>query len=23
MHRFLPIYAKWHRARITEIPVIH
>jgi glycosyltransferase involved in cell wall biosynthesis len=23
MHRFLPIYAKWHGARITEIPVGH
>jgi len=23
MHRFLPIYAKWHGARITEIPVHH
>jgi glycosyltransferase involved in cell wall biosynthesis len=23
MHRFLPIYAKWHGARITEIPVNH
>jgi glycosyltransferase involved in cell wall biosynthesis len=23
MHRFLPIYAKWHGARITEIPVSH
>jgi glycosyltransferase involved in cell wall biosynthesis len=21
MHRFLPIYAKWHGARITELPV--
>jgi glycosyltransferase involved in cell wall biosynthesis len=23
MHRFLPIYAKWHGAQITEIPVGH
>lgn len=23
MHRFLPIYAKWHGARITEVPVNH
>jgi len=23
MHRFLPVYAKWHGARITEIPVSH
>ncbi len=23
MHRFLPIYAKWHGAKITEIPVHH
>jgi len=23
MHRFLPIYAKWHGARITELPVSH
>ncbi len=23
MHRFLPIYAKWHGARIAEIPVNH
>ena len=23
MHRFLPIYAKWHGARISEIPVGH
>ena len=23
MHRFLPIYAKWHGARIAEIPVGH
>lgn len=23
MHRFLPIYAKWHGAQITEIPVNH
>ncbi len=23
MHRFLPIYAKWHGARITEITVSH
>jgi len=23
MHRFLPIYAKWHGARITELPVGH
>lgn len=23
MHRFLPVYAKWHGARITEIPVNH
>jgi glycosyltransferase involved in cell wall biosynthesis len=23
MHRFLPIYAKWHGATITEIPVNH
>ena len=23
MHRFLPIYAKWHGAKITEIPVGH
>jgi len=23
MHRFLPIYAKWHGAKITEIPVNH
>lgn len=23
MHRFLPIYAKWHGARITEVPVSH
>ncbi|MEI6278468.1 MAG: glycosyltransferase family 2 protein [Verrucomicrobiae bacterium] len=23
MHRFLPIYAKWHGARITEIAVSH
>ena len=23
MHRFLPIYAKWHGARISEIPVNH
>lgn len=23
MHRFLPIYAKWHGARIVEIPVNH
>ncbi len=23
MHRFLPIYAKWHGARITELPVNH
>lgn len=23
MHRFLPIYAKWHGARISEIPVSH
>jgi glycosyltransferase involved in cell wall biosynthesis len=23
MHRFLPIYAKWHGARIAEIPVSH
>lgn len=23
MHRFMPIYASWHGARVTEIPVIH
>ncbi|CAN2041440.1 Dodecaprenyl-phosphate galacturonate synthase [Candidatus Magnetomoraceae bacterium gMMP-15] len=23
MHRFIPIYAKWQGAKITEIPVIH
>lgn len=23
MHRFLPIYASWQGARVTEIPVIH
>jgi glycosyltransferase involved in cell wall biosynthesis len=23
MHRFIPIYASWHGARITEIPVMH
>jgi glycosyltransferase involved in cell wall biosynthesis len=23
MHRFIPIYASWHGARITEIPVLH
>lgn len=23
MHRFLPIYAKWHGAKITEVPVNH
>lgn len=23
MHRFVPIYATWHGARVTEIPVIH
>jgi glycosyltransferase involved in cell wall biosynthesis len=23
MHRFLPIYAKWHGARICELPVSH
>lgn len=23
MHRFLPIYTKWHGARITELPVNH
>ena len=23
MHRFLPIYAKWHGARIAEVPVGH
>lgn len=23
MHRFIPIYAKWMGARITEIPVLH
>lgn len=23
MHRFLPVYAKWHGARITEVPVNH
>lgn len=23
MHRFLPVYAKWHGASITEIPVNH
>ena len=23
MHRFLPIYAKWHGAEITELPVNH
>ena len=23
MHRFLPIYTKWHGARITEVPVNH
>jgi len=23
MHRFMPIYAKWHGAKITEIPVNH
>jgi glycosyltransferase involved in cell wall biosynthesis len=23
MHRFLPIYAKWHGARIVELPVSH
>lgn len=23
MHRFLPIYAKWHGARIAELPVNH
>ncbi len=23
MHRFVPIYASWHGARVTEIPVIH
>lgn len=23
MHRFLPIYAKWHGARISELPVKH
>ena len=23
MHRFLPVYAKWHGARITELPVNH
>ena len=23
MHRFIPIYASWHGAKITEIPVIH
>ncbi|MCP9455879.1 MAG: glycosyltransferase family 2 protein [Nitrospira sp.] len=23
MHRFIPIYASWHGARVTEIPVTH
>lgn len=23
MHRFVPIYASWHGARVTEIPVTH
>lgn len=23
MHRFIPIYANWHGARITEVPVTH
>lgn len=23
MHRFMPIYASWHGARVTEIPVVH
>lgn len=23
MHRFIPIYASWHGARITEVPVTH
>lgn len=23
MHRFIPIYASWHGARVTEIPVAH
>lgn len=23
MHRFLPIYARWHGAKITEVPVNH
>jgi hypothetical protein len=23
MHRFIPIYASWHGARVTEIPVNH
>ena len=23
MHRFIPIYAKWQGARVTELPVLH
>jgi glycosyltransferase involved in cell wall biosynthesis len=23
MHRFIPIYASWHGARVTEVPVTH
>jgi hypothetical protein len=23
MHRFIPVYASWHGAKITEIPVVH
>jgi hypothetical protein len=23
MHRFVPIYATWHGARVTEVPVMH
>src|SRR5436853_564933 len=23
MHRFIPIYASWHGARVTELPVRH
>jgi glycosyltransferase involved in cell wall biosynthesis len=23
MHRFVPIYASWHGAKVTEIPVLH
>ena len=23
MHRFIPIYAKWQGAKVTELPVLH